>query len=211
MLKGTNRRIARRGSTWLPMGCAEPSLMRLPENKDQTARDRLARRLWSAGGPRRNLAVASPDAPRSTSDWRSEVLWRGYGEGPARLRWDCRPRQSSFGLPKRARRSVTQCAAKPPGEGAGWQHPWRACSPFPTAWAGPRMHRRGRRIERAAYAWLIKNGAFSGGGRLGPTESPLFRVFRVFRGSKRALQVERQGKPPNATSKPPQSVLIAKG
>jgi hypothetical protein len=37
-------------------------------------------------------------------------------------------------VPERTHCSVTRRAAPPPGEGAGWPRPGRACSPFPTAW-----------------------------------------------------------------------------
>jgi hypothetical protein len=47
-------------SAWLPMGCAETLVMRLPDDHHQTARDPLAHRPWSAGGPRRTLAGHSP-------------------------------------------------------------------------------------------------------------------------------------------------------
>jgi hypothetical protein len=67
-------------SAWLPMGCAETLVRRLPDNRNQVALDTLAHRP----GARAGLARDSPETRRSTSDPRSEVLRRGYGEDPAR-------------------------------------------------------------------------------------------------------------------------------
>ena len=52
---------------WVPMGCAETFMMRLPDDFHQAARDVLAHRPRAACGSRRSLAGHSPDTPRSTS------------------------------------------------------------------------------------------------------------------------------------------------
>jgi hypothetical protein len=70
----------RHGSTWVPMGCAETSVMPLPHNYNQAARDALAHRPLTACGSRRSLAVAPLIGDQ-----------RCYGETPMRLRRDCRP------------------------------------------------------------------------------------------------------------------------
>ena len=72
--------IVGRGSAWLPMGCAETFVLRLPDNYHQAARDALAHRPRSAGGCRRSLAVVPLIGDK-----------RYYGEAPMRLRGDCRP------------------------------------------------------------------------------------------------------------------------
>ncbi len=67
----------------------------------------------------------------------SSALSRNYaivGERARPGRRDWRPRQSLSRLPEQTHCSVTRRAAQPPGEGAGWQRPGRACSPFSTAW-----------------------------------------------------------------------------
>src|ERR1035441_8331164 len=51
--------IVGHGSTWVPMGCAEPFVMRLPDNYNQAARDGLAHRPHTACGSRRSLALVS--------------------------------------------------------------------------------------------------------------------------------------------------------
>jgi hypothetical protein len=48
------------GSAWLPMGCAETLMMRLPDDYHQAAPHTLALRPRSACGPRRSLAGDSP-------------------------------------------------------------------------------------------------------------------------------------------------------
>ena len=52
--------IVGHGSTWVPMGCAETSVMRLPDDYNQVAPDALAHRPINACGPRRTLAGHSP-------------------------------------------------------------------------------------------------------------------------------------------------------
>jgi hypothetical protein len=42
------------------MGCPETSVMRLPDNHNQAARDALGHRPHTACGTRRSLAIASP-------------------------------------------------------------------------------------------------------------------------------------------------------
>ena len=73
-------RIVSSASAWLPMGCAETFVVRLPDDYHQAARDAFALRPLTACGPRRSLAVVPPLANR-----------RYYGETPRRLRRDCRP------------------------------------------------------------------------------------------------------------------------
>ena len=72
------------------MGCAESSVMRLPNNYNQAARSTLAHHSRSTCGPGRRFAGHSPDTRRSTSDRVSEVLRRVSGEATARLRRDWR-------------------------------------------------------------------------------------------------------------------------
>src|ERR1035441_5287213 len=49
--------IVGHGSAWVPMGCAEPFVMRLPDNYNQAACDALAHRPRNACGYHRSLAV----------------------------------------------------------------------------------------------------------------------------------------------------------
>src|ERR1035437_2739951 len=59
--------IVGRGSTCVPMGCAETLVMRLPGNHDQAARDALAHRPRNARGSRRSLAIVPPLANGGTT------------------------------------------------------------------------------------------------------------------------------------------------
>ncbi len=73
-------RIVSSASAWLPMGCAETSVVRLPDDYHQADRDAFALRPLTACEPRRSLAV-SPLIGNQ----------RCYGEAPRRLRRDSRP------------------------------------------------------------------------------------------------------------------------
>jgi len=68
------------GSAWVPMGCAQTFVMRLPDDYHQATHDALAHRPRSACGSRRSLAVAPLIGNQ-----------RCYGETPMSLRRDCRP------------------------------------------------------------------------------------------------------------------------
>ncbi len=75
-------------------------------------------------------------------------LSRSYavaGERARPGRCDRRPRRSPSGLARRTHVLVTRHAAPPPGRGAGWLRPGRACSPFPTAWF---------RLRHGVQQWL---------------------------------------------------------
>jgi hypothetical protein len=59
--------IVGHGSAWVPMGCAETFVLRLPDNYDQAARDGLAHRPVTARGSRRSLAVVPLIGDRGTT------------------------------------------------------------------------------------------------------------------------------------------------
>ena len=101
------------------------------------------------------------------------MLSRNHAEEGERARpgrRDWRPRQSPLAPPERTHRSVAARAGEPPGEGAGWQRPGRACSPFPTAWL--RLSRFGnRRSGEGFWQRLCNLGDGSAVSTIGPRAS----------------------------------------
>lgn len=81
--------------------------------------------------------------PRPAVSLRRDYAVRGERARRGRSGW--RPRQPPAGPCEGTRRSVALEAWKPPGEGAGWERPGRACSPFANAWI--RLSSRRMRIR----------------------------------------------------------------
>ena len=112
-----------------------------PANHSTLLRTRMSARRLGSGSASHSL----PSTPARTLSRSYAVV--GERARPGRRDW--RPRQSPSRLPERTHCSVTRRATEPPGEGAGWQRPGRACSPFPTAWT---------RLSRALGLAAIRNG-----------------------------------------------------
>ena len=116
--------------------------------------------------PLRSGELVMPCGHRRPPFGNQAQLSRNYaavGERARPGRRDWRPRQSPSRLTERTQCSVTRRAAQPPGEGAGWPRPGRACSPFPTAWLrlGADHRRTWSDFVRYDLPARYKSGAFA--------------------------------------------------
>jgi hypothetical protein len=109
-------RIVGSASAWLPIGCAESLVMRLPDNYDQAARDTLAHRPSNACGSRRSLAVVPLIGDKRYYGESPVGLWRGLP--PCQQEWAGRvavgegPEAGLLGEPKHPTSNIKHQTAR---------------------------------------------------------------------------------------------------